>query len=279
MKRENSNTCCVKLDYTAYILYHKSMEEKRHPLLKILFFDVSTLIGGAFVALLIFAAIFGVLNYFNIISLSAFYRPLSILPHKTVKQTNLVPPPTNYTPNVFQYDVKKAEKLLTQYIKDTIKPDFLPEKITINQGQQIDGKKSNLSYEFGWYDQINSASLGANLHFAENTNTIADKEIFIEISNNNLAESSMTASLANSLLSPYLKVQEQIQSSDCKSKLNTSYCQVFKQDTNGKNGFGIIMLSKGALPVIQNPHLILFSCSLSKEGNLYKTQQSCLRGF
>lgn len=248
--------------------------EKRHPLLKILFLDVSTFIGGTLAALLIFAAIFGVLNYFNLISLSSIYKPF-FLPHKPT----ITPSPSNFTPAVFTYDANKAKKLLTDYIKDTIKPDFLPEKITINQGQQIDGKKSNLSYEFGWYDQINSASLGANLHFAENTNTIADKEIFIEISNNNLAESSMTASLANSLLSPYLKVQEQMQPSDCKSKLNTSYCQVFKQDGNGKNGFGIILLGKGALPSMQKSHLILFSCSLSKEGDLSKTQQSCLRGF
>lgn len=223
--------------------------------------------------------LFGTLNYFNIFSVSdAFPNQFSWLPRQTIKQ-NVVPSPANFTPNIFIYDIKKAEKLLSQYIKDNIKPEFLPEKITINQGQQIDGKKSNLSYEFGWYDQINSASLGANLHFAENTNTISDKEIFIEISSNNLAESSITASSANSFLTSYLKVQEQIQPSDCQSKLSTSYCQVFKQDGNGKNGFGIILLDKGALPPIQKSHLILFSCSLSKEGDLYKTQQSCLRGF
>lgn len=51
--------------------------------------DIETFIGGALLALVVIVIIFGVLNYFNIISLSSIYKSFSRLPHAVNKTVSL----------------------------------------------------------------------------------------------------------------------------------------------------------------------------------------------
>ena len=62
-------------------------EQQKNPISKVLLADIEIFIGGALIAIVVITLILGTLNYFNIISLSSIYEPLSILPHKALKQT------------------------------------------------------------------------------------------------------------------------------------------------------------------------------------------------
>jgi hypothetical protein len=98
------------------------------------------------ILILIFFLIFltGILNYFNILPLSSLFpNYLGILPHKEQNNKPISQPtqtPVNYSPNIFQYDSKKAKAILTSYIKDNIKPEFLSQTLDIKQGLSIDNR-------------------------------------------------------------------------------------------------------------------------------------------
>ena len=247
------------------------MEENSKPnrLHTLAFLEIGVFeIGFAAVILLL---LFGILNYFNILSVSdAFPNQLGWLPRQETKlasqgQALQIPTPTNFTSAAFQYDVEKAKTLLTQYIKDTIKPEFLSDKIEIKQGLSIDGRTEDIKYEFGSMFATNGASFSANFHFKENENIPNDYIIFIQPPN--LTVSIATVSLANSMLSSYFTNPYVI--SECKTAGNTSYCENFQILAEGKKGYGIaIFPGKGN---------IIFTCFVPKESNAYNTQKSCIR--
>ena len=104
-------------------------EEKRHPLKALVFLEIG-IFEFVFVAVVLFL-LFGTLNYFNILAVSdVFPKQLGSLPKQTKiasqeetlqpKNFSAVSKPTP-TPTGFQYDVKKAETLVTNYIKEAIK--------------------------------------------------------------------------------------------------------------------------------------------------------------
>jgi len=188
-------------------------------------------------------------------------------PAKTLPTKNNVPNPTNYTPSVFQYDSAKAEKLLTQYIKDTIKPEFLPAKIEVKRGLSIDGRTEDVRYEFGSMFTTNQASFSANFHFKENVNTANDYSIFIQP--RNTTQTTATASLANSLLTSYFTNPYLI--ANCQTKGVTSYCENFQTFTEEKKGYGIALINS-----TRKLMSIVFSCSIPKESKSYDTQKSCI---
>lgn len=248
-------------------------ENKKHPLLRILLLDIGVVGTSIFGALGIIAIAFILLNYFNILSLSELYpQLLSFLPHRQASLPNKQIPQTQspkFSPYVFSYDTKKAEKLLTQYIKDNTKPEFLPEKIEVKQGLSIEGRTEDIKYEFGSRFTVNKDIFSANFHYKEKANSQNDFSIFIQPEN--VAQATATAALANSLTNTYF-INPFQNISKCNSKTTASFCEDFKTESDGKRGFGIAIVAQGAktLPVV-------FTCFIPKESEHYSTQTSCIR--
>ncbi len=228
-------------------------------------------LGFVAIILLLF---FGILNYFNILSVSdLFPHQLGWLPrreapngasHQKIRQSTVATP----TPSGFNYDVKKGKLLLTQYLTDNLNKQFLQEKIDIKQGLSIDGRTENLQYQFGSYYEIDKNTISANFHFKESTNTSNDFIIFIQPPN--LKAATATAELANNLTSLYfLKAYSPI--SNCSAKSTTSYCESFKTEESGKRGFGIVFANNGSkfTPIV-------FTCFIPKDSKYYLTQTSCI---
>src|SRR3989344_997017 len=225
------------------------------------------LLEFGFVAVVLFL-LFGVLNYFNILSVSdAFPKYLSWLPRQNNTLTNN---PLNYSPiptptptqTGFQYDTKKAEILLTQYIKDTIKPEFLPEKIDIQEGLTIDGRMENVKSQFGFSLTNPKETVSANFHFKENASASNDFSIFIQPKT--VDGTTATVSLANSLLSYYFVNLHAV--SSCKTKGTTSYCENFQTENDEKRGYGIVFIYQGAklTPLV-------FNCTVPKANKNFNT--------
>jgi hypothetical protein len=261
------------------MFYHKIMEEysltpKKNGWLKALVFLKMGVFEIGFVTAILLL-LFGVLNYFNILSISAvFPRQLSWLPRQTTQtnvQTNSALKKNsalqNPTPAVFQYDVKKAETLVSNYIKDNIKPEFLPPKIEVKQGLSIDGRLEDIKYEFGSMFTANNASFSANFHYQEKTNTSNDFSIFIQPEN--AMQATATAILANSLLASYFTDPYNI--SDCQTKGTASFCENFQILENGKRGYGILLGNQGNKPLS-----IVFTCFVPKESKDYGVLKSCI---
>jgi len=133
--------------------------------------------------LIVLLLLFGTLNYFNILSISGvFPNQLGWLPRQQIKLASQGEAlrGSNFTPNTFRYDTKKAEKLLTDYIKSTLKPELIPPKIEVKQGLTIDGRVGNTRHEFGSMFTLNNSSISANFHYKENINAPSDYFIFIQ---------------------------------------------------------------------------------------------------
>ena len=247
---------------------------KRHPLTALALMKIGILeIGFVIIGTLL---LFAIANYFNILPMSdAFPKYLGWLPRQTtqtknISKNNLISytPVSSPTPQgQFQYDTKKAEILLTQYIKDTIKPEFLPEKIDIQEGLTIDGRMENVKSQFGFSLTNPKETVSANFHFKENTNTSNDFSIFIEPKT--VDGTTATVPLANSLLNSYFTNPYAI--SSCQTKGNTSYCENFQALNNGKQGYGIVFVNQGAklTPLV-------FNCIVPKENKNYDSRNSCI---
>lgn len=225
-----------------------------------------------FVTVVLFL-IFGTLNYFNIFPVSStFPEYLSWLPRKapngaSPRQNKLsfTPAKPTITPE-FQYDTKKAEAILTQYIKDTIKPDFLPAKLDIKQSYQIDGKPGP-EHGFNFYYKTNNLLISSTFHYLERSNAQDGFSIFIQPPN--IQETTASASLANSLTSLYFNNPYSL-ISNCAAKGTSSYCENFKIESNGKKGYGIVFgYDNGKFTSL------VFNCFLPKESKFY-SQNSCI---
>jgi len=185
----------------------------------------------------------------------------------TVSQPTTTTQPRTFTPQTFQYDTKKAENLLTQYLKDNIKPEFLPAQIEIKEGLTIDGRIENVKYEFGSKFTINKDLFSSNFHYRENTNDPNDYTIFIQPGNTQ--EGTLTPAIANSIASSYFNNPYTITS--CSTKGTSSFCEAFKSENDGKKGYGLIFgHDKGKfIP-------ILFTCLVPQKSKDYATQKSCI---
>lgn len=240
--------------------------QKKKSLLKVLPFLEVGVFEISFVAVILLL-LFGILNYFNILSISdVFPNQLGWLPRKEVSTDTS---PTNFTPaqqkvptGTFQYDTKKAETLLTKYIKDTIRPEFLPSKLEIKQGLTIDGRTEDIKYEFGSSITASDATISVNFHYKENSNMPNDYVIFIQPST---TQTTATASLANSLLLSYFAAPYTI--SDCQARGGGTSCENFQIIPEGKKGYGVLVGSGGN---------IIFTCFIPKESKDYESFSSCL---
>lgn len=234
------------------------------------------LVGTSVAILLLFLLLF--LNYFNILSLSLLFpNQLGWLPHKTQQvppldksqPTSL--PNSNYSSNIFQYDTEKAKTILNSYVKDNIKPEFLPEKLDTKQGLSIDNRAEDIKYQFGSYLINNNETISINFHYKEGTNIPNDFMIFIQPAK--VDKTTVTADLANSLTFSYFINPFPIES--CNTKGATSYCEIFKIEADGKRGFGaIIAQDQSKSPSALTS--IVFTCFIPKESKDYTTQKSCI---
>lgn len=228
------------------------------------------------IALILF---FGILNFFNILPISQLWpNQFGFLPHRAYEQatTRPIPQPTqtstNYSPNTFQYDTEKAKTILNQYVKDTIKPEFLLKSFDIKQGLSIDNRTEDVKYEFGSYFTQDQTTISVNFHYKENTNNPNDFIIFIQLSK--VEQKTLTPTLANSLTSSYF-INPYTPITNCNTKGTTSYCEEFKTEDEGKKGYGVVFANDQSVSP-PKPMLIIFTCFIPKESNDYTTQISCI---
>jgi hypothetical protein len=239
----------------------------------------------AFVAVIL-GIFFGVMNYFNILPISQLWpKQLGFLPRRDVptgtsphrEQNNKPIPkptqtPTNYSSNVFQYDSEKANTIISKYIKDTLKPEFIPQTLDAKQGLSIDNRDEDIKNQFGSYFVNNQATFSINFHYTENTNYLNDFLIFIQPSK--VEQKTLNSTLATSLTSfyftnPYTPI------ANCNTKGTTSYCEEFKTETDGKRGFGVV-LADDQSTVPPKRTAIVFTCFIPKESKDYNKQSSCI---
>jgi len=224
-----------------------------------------------FITLIAFFLMFGILNYFNLFPISdIFPRQLGWLPRR-IQQQNIIPSPENFTPNTnpntFTYDSEKAKTILTQYMRSTIKSELLPTNIEVKQGLTIDGRTEDIKSEFGSIFTANNSTISANFHYKEGANVPNDYVIFIQAEN--LVQTNVTASQANSLLTFYFKNPNT--TSSCQTKRNGYYCENFQTVAEGKNGYGILIGNdQGKI------RSIIFTCLIPEESKDYVSFKSCL---
>lgn len=222
--------------------------------------------------IIVLLLLFGILNYFNILSVSSvFPNQLGWLPRQQIKlasqgETLQTPSQTNSSPSTFSYDTAKAKKLLTDYIKDTIKPQFIPSKIEVKQSLSFDGKITNTKYEFGSKFTSPTASFFVGFGYIEDSNNPNEFAIFIQP--NNISKTDLTPALTNSLNLFYFNNPYPITS--CKVKGTISICELYKIEINEKNGFGMFLVNSNT-----NFAPILFTCSISRENKDFDVKQSC----
>jgi hypothetical protein len=211
-----------------------------------------------FFAIIAFLLFLGILNYFNLLSKQTQKKNMPSLTQKLTATAN---------PEAFTYNAEKAKTILTQFIKDTIKPELLPTDIEVKQGLTIDGRTEDVKSEFGSIFTAGNSTISANFHYKEDTNVPNDYTIFIE--SENIAQTTVTASLANSLLTYYFKNPNT--TSSCQTKRNGYYCENFQTVTEGKNGYGILTGNdQGKI------NRIIFTCLIPKESKDYISFNSCL---
>ena len=225
-------------------------------------FLVSVVIGVLLLFLLL------VLNYFNSLPLSQLFpNQLSFLPHRQ-QDNKPIPQPTqipiNYSSNAFQYDSEKTKTILSKYIKDTLKPELIPQTLEVKQGLSIDNRIEDIKYQFGAYVARNQESISVNFHYKENTNTPNDFIIFIQPSK--VEQTTLNSTLANSLVSSYF-INPYSPIVNCNTKGTTSYCEIFKIENDGKRGFGAL---------IEQDKSIVFTCFIPKDSKDYDNQRSCI---
>lgn len=209
--------------------------------------------------------LFGALNYFNILSLSgAFPNQFGWLPHKPMfSQNNSAR--GNFSP---VYNYITVQPLLTSFIKDNVKNDFLPKDIVLKKDIAEDGKTSTVFFDY----PTPQATVAAYIHYLENTSLSDEMKIFVRITEDKNQPLSATAATANLLVNKYfLNARETLKDSDCKSTAKIYSCEIFKEQKNGKFGYGFAIFK--SLPLTPK---VVFSCLIPKDNKDYMTMVSCI---
>ena len=220
-----------------------------------------------------------VLNYFSILKLyETFPNHLGWIPHRLiisnlpVSQEINSAQTANYPTDTFQYDTEKAKTIISQYAKETIKPEFLPEILEIRQGLSIDNRLEDFKDQFGSYFTQQETIISVNFHYKENTNIPNDYIIFIQPPN--VGKTIVTSDIANSLTlfyftNPYASI------SNCVTKGILSYCETFKGEIDGNKGYGVVFTDDKSFSP-PKPTLIVFTCFVPKESEDYASRKSCI---
>ena len=228
---------------------------------------------------IVLVLLLGILNYFNVLKLSRLFpNQLNFLPHISYEepQNQKVPParqsfPT-FSPNsaTFAYDTSKANSLLSNYLRDKIKSDYLPSKIEVKHKLIASNKQEGTDYEFGSNWTIDNVFFQSNFHYEPDTNNPRDMQFSIQLQN--IKETSASASLTKALSDTYLKTASESTNFVCGISKNTiSFCENFQTTVLGKEGFGLIIAK--AQP---NNTVFVFSCFIPKDSKYFSIRTSCL---
>lgn len=176
------------------------------------------------------------------------------------------------TTATFQYDSKKAESLLTQYIKDNLKQEHVPAKIKVQQKLIATGELKGTDYEFGANWQINNdAFFQSNFHYELNTNNPRDIGFSIQL--NNITDITVNPNLTQNIIATYLKDLPDSFNFDCglSDDSTISFCENFYSPSMGKKGFGVVIGKNQPANIV-----LVFSCFIPKESVYYAKRTSCL---
>lgn len=222
----------------------------------------------------------GILNYLNVFPLSKLLpNYLGFLPHRvyeepqkekasSLRQSSAAFPSPSAT---FAYDAPKANTLLSKYLKDKIKSDYLPGKIEVKHKLIASGKQEGTDYEFGANWTINNTFFQSNFHYEIDTNNVSD--IHFSVQPPDIKETVVNASLAKSLTSAYLKNIPESPKFNCGTfQATISFCENFQTTDLGMEGFGLVIGK--AQP---NNTVFIFSCFIPKDSRYFNTRTSCLK--
>ena len=175
-----------------------------------------------------------------------------------MQKNAITPAPTGY-----KYDTEKAKTLLTQYVKNTVKPEFIPTDLKVIRDSPPPGSPSSTPPSFTMF--LNS-NISAKIAFEKDSSKPVSYFIFIQPKS---ATESTTASQANSLISTYF-IDPYIVA-NCQTKGTATYCENFQTVTSGKKGYGIMVGDFGG-----KTQAMTYSCFTPKESLSYKNQESCI---
>lgn len=239
------------------------------------------LLGTFFIVIFVIITIilfFGTLNYFNILPIPSLFPDfLGFLPHKNIVTTpsttpsnSTIQPKQTPSPYTFAYDSSKAEGLLSKYLKDKIKADYLPSKIEVKHKLIASGKQEGTDYEFGANWTIKDIFFQSNFHYEINTNSPSD--IHFSIQPQDVKETTASAALTKTLSTTYLKNIPEPPNFKCGiSQTTISFCENFQTTALGKEGFGLVIAK--AQP---DNTIFIFSCFIPKDSMYFNTRTSCL---
>jgi len=177
------------------------------------------------------------------------------------------------TPTVFPYDTAKAEKLLADYLKDTLKPEFILNNIKVKQGLTLDNEIiESQPYEFSAYFNSRKATIASTFYYQKDTN-IQNVYVVI-IQTDALSQASPSANLANLTLPSYFSHPYPISNCTTDTLKHDYYCENFQTTDMGKIGYGIAYLYTAEGPNIQGSEL--YACFIPKESQYYNTYNSCV---
>jgi hypothetical protein len=260
-------------EFNSKDIIEKQKIKKRFATMEVGLFEISFV-------LIIIIVLFGLLNYFNILSLSTLYpNQLGFLPHqiagKQVSRVSESTPTPKPIPTFPGYNWNYAQITLEKFLEDNIKPEFLPPKIQGEQGLIQTDNKRGTGYEFGvkWNTNSNELIMGF-FHYGIKTNTERDRDLLIEIQNG--TDSKATESLTKNLAQKYLNNIPDNTIFNCKifSDNKTTACESFSNISNGKKGFGLIISQQ--LDNGQPYNLTtVFACFFPKNG-IYYNHTSCI---
>jgi hypothetical protein len=178
-----------------------------------------------------------------------------------------------FTPNSPQNDLELAKNTIDKYIRDNIQKSFLPKTLIIRQGLTIDNRLENVESQFGSNFGQGETSFSITYHNREGTNTPNDFIILIRPSNIKKG-TVITQKLAEELTSTYF-INPYSPIENCNTKDETSFCEAFKTEENGKRGYGAVYsLEQASVP--PQPTIFVFTCFIPNESTFYDEFQSCI---
>lgn len=221
----------------------------------------------AFFLLVIF--ILGILNYMNLFRLDFYIPSLSFLPHLQNKTPALNP---YQKPVVYNYNQAIPEKTLPEFIRQVIKPAFLPSNFTIVHKLNENNQTTDTDYTYGTAWKSVDAEFHGFYHFNIGTNNRMDSQVEIF-----LFPGTDKTTDGKGLISKYL-IKDGSQA-NCKvidSGIGLEVCEVFYADFFGtKHGFGSIINIQNADRKHED---IVFTCEIPLE-SIHSEWKSCIQQY
>lgn len=200
------------------------------------------------------------LNYFQVLDLGLVLPIFKQFPQ--YKNTASLAHPTP-TPTPFQYDESKATTALTSYLKDMIKPAYLPSAITVVHKLSTYGEANDTDFTYGSQWTKQNVTFHGFYHFNPQSNTETDMDIIA-------TPPSTDPSLEESLKKYFTNVRP-LKCININS--TTQACESFDTKGSTKKGIGGVRVSSTSATTIN-----LFSCSIPSQ-SIHKDWKSCMEMY